>query len=225
MSSQGIARQFVSQQIYQLIRDQILTGELAPGTVLKDQQLAELYSVSRTPVREALLRLESENLVTTKPNRWTQVTPLNFSTAKDCYPVIWSLESLAVRLMPTSLSEAQLESLSDANADLTRALTRHHAVEATQMDLKFHRVIVESSGNRELIKVIEQIKTPLQRIEIAYFDRLFLSDPSVAEHENIIEAFRQHNQELAIMAIEANWRNSLLRLSKLIENNFEKNVT
>ncbi|PSR34382.1 MAG: GntR family transcriptional regulator [Sulfobacillus benefaciens] len=225
MSTQGIARHFVSQQMYQLIRDQILTGELAPGTVLKDQQLANQYSVSRTPVREALLRLESENLVTTKPNRWTQVTPLNIDAVKDSYPIIWSLESLAVRLAPVSLSPRQLQLLSDANAALARALRQHHAVEATQMDLKFHRLIVESSGNHELTKVIEQIKTPLQRIEIAYFDRLFLSDPSVAEHENIIEAFKQHNRNLAIMAIEANWQNSLSRLSKLIENNSDKDVT
>ena len=225
MSTQGVARQFVSQQIYQLIHDQILTGELAPGTVLKDQQLAERYSVSRTPVREALLRLESENLVTTKPNRWTQVTPLNFDAAKESYPIIWSLESLALRLAPVPLPPRQLQLLSDANADLARALRQHHAVEATQMDLKFHGLIVESSGNHELMKVIAQIKTPLQRIEIAYFDRLFLSDPSVAEHENIIQALKQPNRDRAIMAIEFNWQNSLSRLAKLIENNSDKDVT
>ena len=217
MSTEGIERRFVSQEIYQLLRQQILTGELAAGTALKDQHLASRYRVSRTPVREALLKLEAENLVETKPNRWTQVTTLDLVAAAQRYPIIWSLEVLSVKLLPARLTDEQVHTMQSANQGLARALADRHPITAAEMDHNFHQVIVKAAQNPELDKIITQLKTPLQRIEIAYFDHLLLSDPSLNEHQAIIAAFKNGQSDRAIEAIEANWKNSLNRLFQLID--------
>ncbi|CAB1129401.1 GntR family transcriptional regulator [Candidatus Hydrogenisulfobacillus filiaventi] len=210
-----VRRRFISRDLYQLIRRQIITGEIPPGTVLKDQQLASRYAVSRTPVREALLKLETEELVQTKANRWTQVTRLDVDAAVQRYPIIWTLEALAVRMLPRRLTAEELAAMEAANAELADALDRHDAVAAAQADFRFHQIPVEASGNRELAKILAQLKTPLQRMEIAYFDRLFASRRSVEEHQAILDAFRAGRHDQVIAAIEENWRASLDRLAVL----------
>ena len=87
-----IQRTFVRQEAYAKLRDWILEGTLAPGAQLRDKELAEQLGVSRTPIREALLRLEGEGLVKTKPNCSTLVTPIDFQHAFHLYSIVWTLE-------------------------------------------------------------------------------------------------------------------------------------
>src|SRR5579885_2278401 len=92
-----IERTFVREEAYLKLRDWIVEGALEPGAQLRDKALAEKMGVSRTPIREALLRLEDEGLVITKPNRSTQVSPIDFHNALHLYSLVWSLEQLALR--------------------------------------------------------------------------------------------------------------------------------
>lgn len=96
-SSDNLRRTFVRKEAYHLLRDWIVKGKLEPGQKLRDKELAERLGVSRTPIREALLRLEDEGLVQTKANSTTLVAPLDLHNALNLYSIVWTLEGLAMK--------------------------------------------------------------------------------------------------------------------------------
>lgn len=101
---QKLKRTFMKDEVYNRLREWIITGELEPGAKLRDQDLSETLGISRTPIREALLRLENDGLVVTKANRWTLVAPIDLEEAESIYSIVWTLESLAMeQALPISL--------------------------------------------------------------------------------------------------------------------------
>src|SRR5436190_24084875 len=117
-----LKRTLAREQIYAELRDWILDGILVPGERLHDMALAEQLGVSRTPVREALRRLEDEGLIETSPNRWTRVAPLDLVEAGSLYPIISNLEQLALDLAIDALDDSELEEMERANQRLAAAL-------------------------------------------------------------------------------------------------------
>ncbi|POB11151.1 transcriptional regulator [Sulfobacillus sp. hq2] len=214
---QPIGRRFVNDSVYQRLRQWIIEGRLAPGTFLRDQELARDFGVSRTPVRESLLRLEAEGLVVTKANRWTQVAPLDIAGVIRRYPLIWTLETYAVSA--TRLDEwtaddfAQMERY---NQQLIQAIHAHDAAAAAQADDQFHRVFIDQAHNPELTAVLSELKMPLTRVEIAYYKEMWSSKESLSEHDAILEALRSRNVEAAKNAIETNWKQSLVRIQEVM---------
>lgn len=211
-----IRRHIVHDDVYDLIRNLIVRGTLAPESRLRDVELAERLGVSRTPIREALLRLEAEGLVETKANRWTRVAPLNLVAAVERYPIIWRLEQLAVELAPSPLPPAALDAMAAANRRLAQALDDQDSLAAIAADDAFHRESIVHAGNSELVLVLAQLKTKLKRIEVAYFDDLFLSRQSLDEHNVILQQFTNGDPVRASEAIERNWRGSLHRMNQIL---------
>jgi DNA-binding GntR family transcriptional regulator len=196
---------------YADLRDWILDGTLAPAERLHDLALAERLGLSRTPVREALQRLEDEGLVESSPNRWTRVAPLDPSIANDLYPIIWRLESLALELAAFELGDTEIDHMERANQRLVTALDAGDAAAASVADSEFHQVYIDLCGNAELISILEQAKIKLRRLELHYFSRN-PSRESVAEHTAFLTALEFGDIAGATAAIEANWRNSQRRL-------------
>ena len=95
-------------EVYAALLEWIVDGTLGPGERVRDKELAEALGVSRTPVREALQRLEDAGLVETSASRWTRVASLDVAQAEQVYPVVWSLEALAVELAGRDLSDEDL---------------------------------------------------------------------------------------------------------------------
>jgi DNA-binding GntR family transcriptional regulator len=208
-----IDRQPMRNQAYVKIREWIISGALAANEQLRDSELALRLGVSRTPVREALQRLEDEGLVQTTPNRWTRVSPIEVSDARRLYPVICALECVAIRASGTRLSAATLKEMADANDRLIRALRRRDPVAASLADCDFHFVPVRESHNPELISVLQDLKVKLRRLEVTYFDRGAIAKRSTVEHKHILAALRRKAIKAAAARIEANWRNSLKRIT------------
>ena len=196
---------------YTDLREWILDGTLAPGERLHDLALAERLGVSRTPVREALQRLEDEGLVESSPNRWTRVAPLDPSIANDLYPMIWRLETLALELAAFELGDTELDQMERANQRLVAALDAGDAAAASAADSEFHQVYVNLCGNAELISILQEAKIKLRRLELHYFSQ-HPSRESVAEHTAVLTALEFGDITGANAAIEANWRNSQRRL-------------
>jgi DNA-binding GntR family transcriptional regulator len=207
----ALKRTLVREQIYAELRDWILSGNLAPGERLHDMELAARLGVSRTPVREALRKLEDEGLIQTSPNRWTRVTPLEVGDALNLYPIIWRLESLACDLAIDALGDAELEELERTNQRLASALDAGDALAASAGDHEFHQIFIDRCGNPELIAILRDAKMKLRRIEIHYFGSL-ASRESVTEHAALLTALELGDFEGVAAAIEANWRNSQRRL-------------
>jgi DNA-binding GntR family transcriptional regulator len=207
-----LSRTLAREEVYAQVRDWIVQGELPPGEVVRDQDIATHLGVSRTPVREALLRLEVEGFVETAHNRWTRVAPLDLTHAAELYALVETLEVFALEQAGPDLTSEHLGRLERANANLRTALERHDATGSVTADTLFHDILVEQAGNRELSAVLGQLKLKLRRVELAYFDVEAHTQHSLAEHATIIEALRVQEWAKAAAALRRNWRSSLERL-------------
>lgn len=198
-------------EVYDRVRDLIVTGELEPGRQLRDADIAQELGVSRTPVREALRRLEDEGLVEMSASRWTRVAELDVTEAERLYPIMWTLENLAISLTE-SIGPEDVARLRDANDRLLHALEVHDGVAASQADADFHELIAHASGNQELRRLIRDLKNRVRRLEIFYFGSNVLAERSHEEHQAIIAALAEGNLSDAARISEQNWRGSLDRL-------------
>ena len=214
---EAIQPQLLREEIYLAVKRWIVEGTLAPGEKVRDSELAERLGVSRMPVREALNRLADEGFVETAANRWTRVTPLDPDEARRIYPIVWSLEPLAVSLGGANLGEPGLEAMEQANARLREALERGDPVEASRADGDFHQVYLEATDNAELARILSGLKVKLRRLEVAYFGGSVTALRSVEEHEEVLEALRLGQFERAADAVRENWQRSFERILRRLD--------
>ena len=205
-------RTFIRDDVYESLRSWIVLGQLEPGEKLKDKELAAQLGVSRTPVREALRKLEDEGLVESAANRWTRVTPVTLKEAERIYPIIRSLEMLALDLAFPHLSELHLARMQRANNDLREASGRGDPHAAVSADAALHQVLIDAADNPELAGVLEQLKTRYKRLELAYFSDAASLAASYQEHQALISALEEGDKEAAKNALADNWRASAERL-------------
>jgi DNA-binding GntR family transcriptional regulator len=190
-------------------------GTLAPGETLRDQEIAELLGVSRTPVREALRRLEDEGFVETALNRWTRVAPLDLRKAIEIYSIVEALELLA--LENAQLRPDDIEQMKVANEGMRKAIQRKDAAAALRADEIFHGVWIARTQNSELWLLIGQLKTKMRRVELAYWHRAKHIDQSLSEHRAIIKALTDGSRRTAIAALKQNWEGSMERLRSVAD--------
>lgn len=206
-----IQRTFVRQEAYRKIRNWILDGTLAPGIQVRDKELAEQLGVSRTPIREALLRLQDEGLVQTKPNRATLVSSIDFHSAFHLYSIVWTLERLALTQAFGAITNAHIQTMIEANERFLQKMKARDRIGALDADNDFHSVYVKLSQNSELEKIIFEVKQKLKRLDLYYFDKVKDAALSYDEHAQIIEALQNKDLLLALDAVEGNWKNSFSR--------------
>lgn len=207
-----IQRTFVREEAYLVLRDWIVQGKLEPSQKLRDKELAELLGVSRTPIREALLRLEDEGFVQTKPNSSTIVCPIDLHNTLNLYSIVWSLESLAMRQSFEFITCKHIELMNAANERLLQALKSDHAASAVESDDEFHSIYIQLSQNNELSQILFGIKQKLKRLELYYFEKVKDVIHSYEEHRQIIKALQQKDLLHALNAIELNWKASFSRI-------------
>jgi DNA-binding GntR family transcriptional regulator len=199
-----IGRASLRSRVYERLLQAIIAGEIEPGARVRDQDLATQLGVSRTPVREALQRLEDEGLVETRRGSLTRVMPLNTQAARDTFPVVAALHALATRMGAPLMSAADVDALRAANRDLESALAAHDVMRAIAADDSFHRRFVERSGNTEVGPTLDRLTSKIRRLEVAQFGSL-AGLRSVEQHEAIIAAVRRHDASLAAERVEENW--------------------
>lgn len=188
-SSVSPPRALLRDDAYQRLRDAIVDGTFEPGERLRDVELAAWLGVSRTPVREALARLEQAGLVITRPGRSTTVAPLDVRAARDAQSVVASMHQLAVRLAVPQLGDDDLQRMSDANERFARAMRDGDVDAALQADDDLHAVPVAAAANQALQQVLEQFTPLLRRVERLRFSSL-TGRGSVALHTDLIDRCR-----------------------------------
>lgn len=198
---------------YGELRDAIVSGELAPGERLRDPELEEWLGVSRTPIREAIARLELAGLVRTQRAKQTVVAPLDARAALAAQRVAAALHELAVREAVPQLTEADLDAMRAANETFAAALRAGDVDAAIRADDDFHGVAVLASANPLLPGLLEQVTPQLRRLERARFGSL-AGRGSVADHERIISLCSAGLVEEAAVAARENW-STLGRLLEL----------
>ncbi len=206
-------------RVYHLVQRAIVSGELLPGQRVRDLDLAAQLGVSRTPVREALQRLEDEGLVETLPGSLTRIVLIDTRAAREAFPVVAVLHSLATRLAVETLTEQNLDALRQANESLVAALEAGDVTRAVQADDRFHDVFVYASANSELQHALDRLMPKVRRLEYAQFSSI-AGHTSALQHQAIIAACEQRLSAQAASLTEQNW----LNLGRLIVQSLDENL-
>jgi DNA-binding GntR family transcriptional regulator len=216
----AIDRHLLRDNAYTSLRDAIVDGTLAPGEDLHDVELCAWLGLSRTPVRDALARLEDEGLVVIAPQRYTRVTPLRAADAHDAFPLLAAIHALATELGVPALARIGHERLRTANDAYTMALATGDAGGAYAADERFHALFVEAAHNSDIERALERMAPRLRR-----FERL-RSGPAagrreIAQHEAIIARAAAGDAPRTASAVRENW----LTLGALIERSLARMET
>lgn len=190
------------RNLQQIILQRIVRGDLPPGAWIKESLLAEQFKVSRTPVREALLRLESDGFVRSELARGFFVEPLSSREVRECYPIMWTLEGLAL--------SSSFPIVGSAVAELTKLNTRFASATKPEIALDFdscwHETLTKASPNRRLDKLIARLRSNLRRYEHFYMRDMALIAESVKHHARVIECISERDLPGALDALTQNWR-------------------
>ena len=203
-----LARVCLRDVAYAQMRDWIIDGTLQPEEPLRDEALAEALGMSRTPIREALQRLEDDGLVVTTTARRTFVSPVTLTQAREVFPIVAALEGLAGRLAVAHMDDAALDEMRAQNAHLAVALASADASAASAADTAFHAIFIARAQNAELAALLAELKSKVCRIERAFWgaaDR----KASVHDHEQLITAFAAHDMESIRSLLARNWERGL----------------
>lgn len=197
-------RPLLRDNVFDSLRNAIVDGTFEPGEKLKDTELEAWLGVSRTPIREALLRLERAGLVIALPGKATIVAPCDLASTLSTQQVVAGLHELAARLAVPLLTEEHISAMAEANARFERALQEADVEAALTADDDFHGVFVTVSGNPVLRELLEQTTPVLRRVERMRFGS-FAARGSVAQHAEIIRLARLGDAEAAACACRENW--------------------
>jgi DNA-binding GntR family transcriptional regulator len=191
--------------VYRRVVRLMTGGELEPGQTLTEAGLSKALGVSRTPVREALLQLEAEGVLQSTPAKGFTVRELSTTEAAELFPILATLEALAVRLADPGPDIAELEQLDLGLSEATEPVIRW------RMDTAFHEKLVENCPNASLRALITRLRVTLSRYEIEYMRRAGTTWKHAAgsRHAAILDAVEAGDVEATNRAIESNWQASL----------------
>ena len=213
-------------QVYARLRDLIVQGSLAPGSRIVETEIASRLGVSRTPVREALQRLQQEGFVMGAPgaqqSRLT-VAPLTRDDVRELLDIVGALEGLGAwraACLDAPARRALAKALRGLNQEFARAASAvpvDHG-QLYEADERLHRGIVEAGKGPRLIALHDAVKPQAERYIRMYISMLTGTiQTSVDEHDAMIDAIDEGRADDAQRAIELNWRHAAERLSKVIE--------
>ena len=195
------------EDVAERLREQIFSHELAPGSWLDEQSLALAFGISRTPMREAIKVLASEGLVTTKMNKGAYVTEVDRRDLEQIFTVLSLLEGQAAKETALKATEAQLTQLDDLHHRLEKAAADRDLEQFFEINVKFHDVIQEITGNKWMNGVIADLRKVLKlqrRDSLGRGGRLL---SSLIEHREILQAILKRDS----LAAEAAMRKHLAR--------------
>lgn len=207
------------EKIASMIRASIIDGRIGAGEKLREPVLSKQLGVSRTPLREALLQLDSEGFVEMTPRRGAVVRPLSKQDAAETYEVKGALEALAARLACERMDKDTLRRLKDINdsiASLRRARTVDQA-RILQLNTEFHQTLTDASGNEKLSQYVRVLRAQALRYNYIYLSVMSRLQESVAEHEQILDALRGNRADEVERLVREHGRSASRALCSYIE--------
>ena len=182
------ARPLQGQGAYARLLDDIRSGALMPGARLTETELAERMGVSRTPVREAIRRLEADGLVAHMPRTGAVVRRLDHSEVMELYEMRLVLEGTAARLAARAASSVEIDELAAINAEMAAAEGDGAAL--FELNAQFHRTLIRAARNRFLVRSVEAVHTTLLILGPSTLAQPERARGAVAEHGAVVDALR-----------------------------------
>lgn len=183
--------------VFNTLRQAILTGELKPGERLMEIHLANRLGVSRTPIREAIRKLELEGLVIMIPRRGAEVAQITEKSLKDVLEVRRALDALCAELACDRIKEDELSALKEACITFEEATKTRDTKVIARADVQLHDIIVEATGNNRLITLVNNLSEQMYRYRFEYIKDESQHDRLVEEHRSIYESLVKKDKQAA----------------------------
>ena len=203
--------------VFNTLRQAIRKGELAPGERLMEIQLAEKLGVSRTPIREAIRKLELEGLVLMIPRKGAEVAKISEKSLRDVLEVRRSLEELAIELACQRMSEDDMAELERMQGNFKSAIDRGEAMSIAQSDEQYHDVIYQGTRNDKLVQMLGNLREQMYRYRLEYIKDEDKRQVLLVEHEHILNALKNRNIAEAKKAAREHIDNQEITVSRNIK--------
>lgn len=192
------------ERIVDFIKDAVVTGRLKPGERVPEQEIAESFGISRTPIREAFRQLESEGFITVTPRKGAVVSPITDKDVSEFYAIKSLLEGFAAKTACLTLTPKELKKLETLNAQMEKCAERDDVKGFFRLDNQFHDTFLKACGNEKLCNLIHQLVQQFERFRITALALPGRMRDSVRQHNEIIEAFKTGNTALVETLVKAN---------------------
>lgn len=183
--------------VFESLREAIISGQLRAGERLMEIQLAEEMGVSRTPVREAIRKLELEGLVAMIPRKGAYVAGLSFKDIVDVFEIRGALEGLAAELAAERITDEELEELERYLVKIAEAIEKGDLEKVVANDTDFHSLLYQASRNQRLSQIINNLREQIQRFRTTSLSYPGRMKTALEEHRKIVEAISARDGELA----------------------------
>ena len=183
--------------VFNTIRQAILRGELKPGERLMEIQLANKLGVSRTPIREAIRKLELEGLVLMIPRKGAEVAEITEKSLRDVLEVRRALEELSVQLACEKITKEEIRELERVAKEFQQVVKSSDITEIAEVDVRFHDIIYTATDNQKLIQLLNNLREQMYRYRVEYLKRDGVFPQLIAEHEAIIRHIENNEKEKA----------------------------
>ena len=187
--------------VFNTLRQAILRGELKPGERLMEIQLANKLGVSRTPIREAIRKLELEGLVLMIPRKGAEVAEITEKSLRDVLEVRKALEELAVQLACDKITEEGIQELEKCAGEFKKILKSDDITEIAEADVRFHDVIYMATDNQKLIQLLSNLREHMYRYRVEYLKNPEVHEQLLKEHEEIICHIKKGEKEEAVRIV------------------------
>ena len=183
--------------VFNTLRQAILRGEPKPGERLMEIQLANKLGVSRTPIREAIRKLELEGLVLMIPRKGAEVAEITEKSLRDVLEVRRALEELAVQLACEKITKEEIRELERVAKEFQQVVNSSDITEIAEVDVCFHDIIYTATDNQKLIQLLNNLREQMYRYRVEYLKRDGVFPQLIAEHEAIIRHIENNEKEKA----------------------------
>ena len=208
--------------VFNTLRQAILTGELKPGERLMEIHLANRLGVSRTPIREAIRKLELEGLVTMIPRRGAEVAQITEKSMSDVLEVRRAMDALCVELACERITEEELVQLKEACGYFEQVVRTKDVKQIAQADVELHDIILQATGNQRLIQLVNNLSEQMYRYRFEYIKDFSQHERRVEEHRIIYESLVGRDKERACEAAKVHIDNQKKAIIQQIRLDREK---
>ncbi len=207
--------------VFESLREAIISGQLRPGERMMEIQLAEEMGVSRTPVREAIRKLELEGLVEMIPRKGAYVAGLSLRDIADVFEIRRALEGLAAELAADRITDEELENLERYLVIISEQIEAGNLEEVVQTDTDFHTLLYQASRNNRLSQIINNLREQIQRFRTTSLSYPGRMKAALEEHRKIVEAISSRDGELARRIAQEHIENAENSLMSMIQQDKE----
>lgn len=202
--------------VFKTLRQAILRGELKPGERLMEIQLANKLGVSRTPIREAIRKLELEGLVLMVPRKGAEVAEIKEKGLRDVLEVRRALEELSVELACERIMPEMIDELENAAEEFRKVLKSKDVTEIAQADVNFHDVIYRAADNQRLMQLLSNLGEQMYRYRVEYLKNPAVYGQLLKEHEEIISHIKKGEKDEAVRMVCEHIDNQVTAVSDVI---------